>query len=77
MSKVEKIEVINIIEINLIRKQLQDQPKLLEVFDHVCRCANKQLNEEAGKRVTSPPVENEEFVLELDSDTDDDSVISL
>ena len=73
MSKVEKLEVNNIIEINLIRKRLQDKPNLLEVFDYVC---NKKLNDE--KYGSPPPLEpEEELTLELDSDTDDDNSTSL
>lgn len=72
MSKVEKLAVNNIIEINLIRKQLQDKPKLLQVFDEVCKCANKQLNAEAGIPTTAPPFEpDEEFTLVLESDSED------
>lgn len=76
MSKVEKLEVNNIIEIKLIRKQLQDKPNLLEVFDYVCNCANKKLNDE--KYGSPPPLEpEEELTLELDSDTDDEEKSSL
>ena len=73
--EVERLEVKNIIEIDAIRKILkarkgaETQPRLLEVFDYVCKCANKQLNDEARKNTISPPLEPE-LRLELESDSD-------
>ena len=67
----EKISCDNIIEINQIKKILQDKKNLLKVFDDVIATANINLNKE--KSCVSLPIEENTEPLLSDHSSDSSS----
>lgn len=80
-QKIEKLNLLNIIEINRIREILEYEPDLLSMFELLVVMGNNRLNDEkiliSGLQDTSS--EEESYIdikLDSDSDSDDDSLAS-
>lgn len=75
MGGIEKLEVVNIIEIEQIRQILIKLKRLdlLTVMDEVCGAADKRLNNEVWDK-KDPPIEEDEGEPDLESDSDDDLI---
>tara|TARA_R100000654_G_scaffold6346_3_gene16724 strand:+ start:5486 stop:5731 length:246 start_codon:yes stop_codon:yes gene_type:complete len=59
MSKIEKLDVNNIIEVKRIRGVLQSHPELLTIFEVLMNNVNKNINTEKG--CISMEIEDNEF----------------
>ena len=73
--EIEKLDVDNIIEVKLIRRELKNKPKLLTVFEMLCVVASQKLNSEGEKIKKDPPIESEEeedIDNLLESDTEEE-----
>ena len=71
--EIEKLDVDNIIEVKLIRRELKNKPKLLTVFEMLCVVASQKLNSEGEKIKKDPPIESDEDIDNLlESDTEEE-----
>ena len=71
--KIEKLDCINIIEIQDIQDILSNKPKLLKQFKYILKIANQVLNKEKQDLNIVTSSSEEELLLELMSDcTDED-----
>jgi len=68
----EKIDILNIFEIQRIKSLLLIEPSLLEVFNSLLKIANKSLNNEKLDDIIDKDSESE-LSLELSSDSSDDN----
>ena len=70
-SKIEKLDVNNIIEVKRIKGCLQKTPELLTIFEMILRCCNHNINLE--KKVERMEIEDDDWVDDLlSSDSDED-----
>ena len=67
----EKLDILNIIEIQQIRSILLKNTSLLNIFNMLLKIANKQLNNELLEDVIGD--DESEYSLDLTIDTDTDS----
>ena len=67
----EKLDILNIIEIQQIRSRLMKEQSLLNIFNMLLKIANKQLNNELLEDVIDDG--ESEYSLDLTIDTDTDS----
>ena len=66
--EIEKLDVINIIEINQIRGCLQSRPELLSIFEMLCLLVNNKINTERVDSSSPSLEDNTEPTLTSDSD---------
>ena len=66
--EIEKLDVINIIEINQIRECLQSRPELLSIFEMLCLLVNNKINTERVDSSSPSLEDNTEPILTSDSD---------
>ena len=64
----EKLDILNIIEIQQIRSILLKNTSLLNIFNMLLKIANKQLNNELLEDIIGD--DESEYSLDLSSDTD-------
>lgn len=71
----EKLDILNIIEIQQIRSILLKNTSLLNIFNMLLKIANKQLNNELLEEIIDD--QESEYSLDLSSDTDisDDNLL--
>ena len=71
IMEVEKLDVKNIIEIQIIRSMLKDRPELLSIFEILLIMSNNRLNEECKRVDNQSPIIEDNIEPELDSDSDE------
>lgn len=69
----EKLDILNIIEIQQIRSILLKNTSLLNIFNMLLKIANKQLNNELLEDVIDD--QESEYSLNLSSDISDDNLL--
>lgn len=69
----EKLDILNIIEIQQIRSILLKNTSLLNIFNMLLKIANKQLNNELLEDIIGD--EESEYSLQLNSDSSDDNIL--
>ena len=74
MSRVEKLDLLNIFEIQRIKSLLLIEPKLLETFNSLIKIANKSLNNEKLENLIDTDSEDELDSIDLSSDESDDNI---
>jgi hypothetical protein len=74
MSRVEKLDIINIFEIQRIKSLLLIEPELLDVFNSLLKLANKSLNNEKLENLIDTDSEDEIKSIYLSSDESDDNI---
>lgn len=74
MSRVEKLDIINIFEIQRIKSLLLIEPELLDVFNSLLKLANKSLNNEKLENLIDTDSEDEIKSIDLSSDESDDNI---
>lgn len=74
MSRVEKLDLLNIFEIQRIKSLLLIEPKLLETFNTLIKIANKSLNNEKLENLIDTDSEDELDSIDLSSDESDDNI---
>ena len=70
--KIERLDCVNIIEIQSIQDILSDKPKLLKQFKYILKIANQVLNKEKQDLNIVTSSSEEDLVLELMSDCSED-----
>ncbi len=70
----EKLNILNIFEIQRIKTLLLIEPDLLEVFNSLLKIANKTLNNEKLEDIIDKDSESE-LSLDLSSDSSDDNIL--
>ena len=70
--KIERLDCVNIIEIQSIQEILSDKPKLLKQFKYILKIANQVLNKEKQELNIVTSSSEEDLVLELMSDCSED-----
>jgi hypothetical protein len=70
--KIERLDCVNIIEIQSIQDILSDKPKLLKQFKYILKIANQVLNKEKQELNIVTSSSEEDLVLELMSDCSED-----
>tara|TARA_S200002703_G_C3734580_1_gene225821 strand:- start:682 stop:909 length:228 start_codon:yes stop_codon:yes gene_type:complete len=73
MSRVEKLDLLNIFEIQRIKSLLLIEPKLLETFNSLIKIANKSLNNDKLEKLIETDSEDELDSIDLLSDESDDN----
>ena len=74
MSKPEKLNILNIFEIQRIKSLLLIEPELLDVFNSLLKLANKSLNNEKLENLIDTDSEDEIKSIDLSSDESDDNI---
>ena len=74
MSKPEKLNILNIFEIQRIKSLLLIEPELLDVFNSLLKLANKSLNNEKLENLIDTDSEDELQSINLSSDESDDNI---
>ena len=74
MSKPEKLNILNIFEIQRIKSLLLIEPDLLDVFNSLLKLANKSLNNEKLENLIDTDSEDELQSIDLSSDESDDNI---
>jgi len=74
MSRVEKLDILNIFEIQRIKSLLLIEPELLDVFNSLLKLANKSLNNEKLENLIDTDSEDEIKSIYLSSDESDDNI---
>ncbi len=74
MSKPEKLDILNIFEIQRIKSLLLIEPELLDVFNSLLKLANKSLNNEKLENLIDTDSEDEIKSIDLSSDESDDNI---
>jgi hypothetical protein len=74
MSRVEKLDILNIFEIQRIKSLLLIEPELLDVFNSLLKLANKSLNNEKLENLIDTDSEDEIKSIDLSSDESDDNI---
>ena len=74
MSRVEKLDLLNIFEIQRIKSLLLIEPKLLETFNSLIKIANKSLNNDKLEKLIETDSEDELDSIDLSSDESDDNI---
>lgn len=74
MSKPEKLNILNIFEIQRIKSLLLIEPELLDVFNSLLKLANKSLNNEKLENLIDTDSEDELQSIDLSSDESDDNI---
>jgi len=69
--EVEKLDIGNVIEINLIRERLVNEPDLLSMFELLCIMVNNRLNKE-DVTTNNLEVEDEAELVLSDHESDED-----
>lgn len=69
----EKLDILNIIEIQQIRSILLKNTSLLNIFNMLLKIANKQLNNELLEDIIGD--DESEYSLELNSDSSDNNML--
>tara|TARA_R110002074_G_scaffold201433_1_gene369351 strand:- start:802 stop:1014 length:213 start_codon:yes stop_codon:yes gene_type:complete len=69
--EVEKLDIGNVIEINLIRERLVNEPDLLSMFELLCIMVNNRLNKEEVT-TNNLEVEDDAELLLSDHESDED-----
>ncbi len=69
--EVEKLDIGNVIEINLIRERLVNEPDLLSMFELLCIMVNNRLNKEEVTTNNLEVEDDAELVLS-DHESDED-----
>lgn len=72
MSKTEKLNIGNIIEINEIKSILSKDKNLLDIFNMVLKIANKSLNMEEIEDIIEDTETEKSISIYSDSDSDSD-----
>lgn len=72
MSKIEKLNIGNIIEINEIKSILSKDKNLLDIFNMVLKIANKSLNMEEIEDIIEDTETEKSISIYSDSDSDSD-----
>lgn len=80
-QKIEKLNLLNIIEINKIREILEYEPDLLSMFELLVVMGNNRLNDEKilitqDKEHNSDSDSDIDVVIVSDSDSDDDDSLA-
>ncbi len=75
MSKIEKLNIGNIIEINEIKSILSKDKNLLDIFNMVLKIANKSLNMEEIEDIIEDTETEKSISIYSDSSSEDDSDI--
>ena len=79
-QKIEKLNLLNIIEINKIRELLEYEPDLLSMFELLVVMGNNRLNDEKiitqDKEHNSDSDSDIDVVIVSDSDSDDDDSLA-
>ena len=70
--KIERLDCVNIIEIQSIQDILSDKPKLLKQFKYILKIANQVLNKEKQELNIVTSSSEEDLVLELMRDCSED-----
>lgn len=70
----EKLNILNIIEIQRIKSILLIEPGLLDVFNSLLKIANKTLNNEKIEEIIDKDSESE-LSLDFSSDSSDDNIL--
>jgi thymidine phosphorylase len=73
MSKIEKLNIGNIIEINEIKSILSKDKNLLDIFNMVLKIANKSLNMEEIEDIIEDTETEKSISIYTDSSSEDDS----
>jgi thymidine phosphorylase len=73
MSKTEKLNIGNIIEINEIKSILSKDKNLLDIFNMVLKIANKSLNMEEIEDIIEDTETEKSISIYTDSSSEDDS----
>tara|TARA_R110000787_G_scaffold209315_3_gene319347 strand:+ start:2985 stop:3194 length:210 start_codon:yes stop_codon:yes gene_type:complete len=68
--EVEKLDVENIFEIQIIRSMIKHRPELLSIFEILLIMSNNRLNDECKIVDNKPPTIEENIDPVLDSDSD-------
>ena len=74
MSRVEKLDLLNIFEIQRIKSLLLIEPQLLETFNTLIKIANKSLNNDKLEKFIETDSEDELNSIDLSSDESDDNI---
>ena len=69
----EKLDILNIIEIQQIRSRLMKEQSLLNIFNMLLKIANKQLNNELLEDIIDD--DESEYSLDLSSDISDNNML--
>lgn len=76
MSKIEKLNIGNIIEINEIKSILSKDKNLLDIFNLVLKVANKSLNMEEIEEIIEDTETEKSISVYSDSDDSDCDFLS-
>lgn len=69
----EKLDILNIIEIQQIRSRLIKEKSLLNIFNMLLKIANKQLNNDLLEDIIDD--QESEYSLDLSSDISDNNML--
>lgn len=71
MSKIEKLNIGNIIEINEIKSILSKDKNLLDIFNTILKIANKTINNENINNIIEDSESEEDISIYSDSESED------
>ena len=76
MSNTEKLDILNIIEIQQIKTLLKNDNRLNNVFNLLLKIANKQLNNDKIEEIAND-TDSELSSIDLSSDSSDDNIFNI